>query len=134
MDKSEFGVHETHCCVKHGCKYGDKDCPVVLEQIVQAYRCQDCPPVIKDNTLELSKFISLVNSGYQDWLEINDVDKITVTHDNVVIPELTELQHEMVELIKRKDVITNYFYSIRPDTYIRKLKIKKIIDANNRQK
>ena len=23
-------VHTTHCCAKHGCKYGDKDCTVVL--------------------------------------------------------------------------------------------------------
>ena len=23
------GVHQTHCCVVHGCKYGDEDCPVV---------------------------------------------------------------------------------------------------------
>jgi hypothetical protein len=34
-------VHETHCCEKHGCKYGDdKDCPVVLGLIKQAYGCQ----------------------------------------------------------------------------------------------
>lgn len=24
------GVHETHCCPKHGCKYGADDCPVTL--------------------------------------------------------------------------------------------------------
>ena len=29
MKRSEYGVHERHCCPKHGCKYGDKDCPVV---------------------------------------------------------------------------------------------------------
>ena len=25
-----WGVHETHCCPKHGCKYGDDSCPVML--------------------------------------------------------------------------------------------------------
>lgn len=23
------GVHETHCCARHWCKYGDEDCPVM---------------------------------------------------------------------------------------------------------
>jgi hypothetical protein len=29
MNKKQYGVHESHCCPKHGCKYGDEDCPVV---------------------------------------------------------------------------------------------------------
>jgi hypothetical protein len=29
-NKEHWGVHESHCCPKHGCKYGDNDCPVVL--------------------------------------------------------------------------------------------------------
>jgi hypothetical protein len=41
IPKERWGVHETHCCEKHGCKYGDdKDCPVVLGLIKQAYGCQ----------------------------------------------------------------------------------------------
>lgn len=28
--KDDWGVHETHCCPDHGCKYGDDYCPVVL--------------------------------------------------------------------------------------------------------
>jgi len=42
MDKSEYGVHKTHCCVKHGCKYGYEDCPVVSEEIKQDYFCESC--------------------------------------------------------------------------------------------
>lgn len=38
----QFGVHRKHCCSKHGCKYGDKDCPVVLGIIKQDYPCMDC--------------------------------------------------------------------------------------------
>jgi hypothetical protein len=26
------GVHETHCCYKCGCKYGESDCPMELEK------------------------------------------------------------------------------------------------------
>lgn len=42
MDKSKYGVHRTHCCKKHGCKYGDEDCPVVTGKIKQDYPCEDC--------------------------------------------------------------------------------------------
>jgi hypothetical protein len=37
---SKFNVHETHCCAKHGCKYGYKDCPVVLNLTKQEYECE----------------------------------------------------------------------------------------------
>ena len=40
--KDKWGVHETHCCSKHGCKYGDADCPVVLELVEQEYPCEWC--------------------------------------------------------------------------------------------
>ena len=39
---SNDGVHKGHCCVFHGCKYGDEDCPVVNKRITQAYTCEDC--------------------------------------------------------------------------------------------
>lgn len=42
MDKSKWGVHESHCCVAHGCKYGDPDCPVVNKQTKQQYLCEEC--------------------------------------------------------------------------------------------
>ncbi len=42
MDKDKYGVHATHCCIKHGCKYGDEDCPVVSGKIKQEYICEYC--------------------------------------------------------------------------------------------
>jgi hypothetical protein len=33
---------ETHCCVVHGCKYGEEDCPVVSGTIKQKYLCERC--------------------------------------------------------------------------------------------
>jgi hypothetical protein len=42
MEEKYFGVHRTHCCIKHGCKYGDKDCPVVEGKIKQDYICEEC--------------------------------------------------------------------------------------------
>lgn len=36
------GVHRTHCCVLHGCKYSDHDCPVSNRIIVQDHPCESC--------------------------------------------------------------------------------------------
>jgi hypothetical protein len=41
VPKERWGVHETHCCKRHGCKYGEHDnCPVTLGLIKQAYSCE----------------------------------------------------------------------------------------------
>lgn len=42
MDERELGVHASHCCVMHGCKYGEKDCPVVNDVVEQKYVCETC--------------------------------------------------------------------------------------------
>jgi len=38
----EDEIHRNHCCVIHGCKYNDKQCPVANGQVKQKYICQDC--------------------------------------------------------------------------------------------
>ena len=40
--KENQGVHISHCCKWHGCKYGDPDCPVVSGEVKQAYLCEWC--------------------------------------------------------------------------------------------
>jgi hypothetical protein len=40
------GVHVTHCCWKHGCKYGKQACPVVLNLAEQEYPCEHCGATI----------------------------------------------------------------------------------------
>jgi len=42
IPENEWGVHITHCCVDHGCKYGYDDCPVYLGIVEQKYPCEDC--------------------------------------------------------------------------------------------
>lgn len=57
------GVHRTHCCVLHGCKYGDDDsCPVVNKEIEQKYPCMDCPDSLEEAFQE-------VNRKYHEYLE-----------------------------------------------------------------
>ena len=47
-------AHSSHCCVIHGCKYGDKNCPVVIGKIKQEYMCEFCD----DYNNELKYFIN----------------------------------------------------------------------------
>lgn len=49
IPKERWGVHKTHCCVYHGCKYGDEDCPVALKLIEQVYPCETCSDGIEED-------------------------------------------------------------------------------------
>ncbi len=40
--KNELLTHQSHCCLKHGCKYGESDCPVINKVVVQDYPCENC--------------------------------------------------------------------------------------------
>lgn len=35
-------VHKTHCCIYHGCKYGNSECPVASGVLTQQYACEQC--------------------------------------------------------------------------------------------
>lgn len=35
-------VHSRHCCIEHGCKYGEEDCPVWLGYEKQTSQCESC--------------------------------------------------------------------------------------------
>lgn len=42
-ERRRRGVHGSHCCAEHGCKYGsDEDCPVVKGEVKQEYPCETC--------------------------------------------------------------------------------------------
>lgn len=42
IPESEWGVHTSHCCFEHGCKYADPECPVELGIVDQEYECEQC--------------------------------------------------------------------------------------------
>ena len=61
-----YGVHISHCCKWHGCKYGDPDCPVSSGKVKQEYLCEYCYEELKDeeyykqvinNIQEMKQFI-----------------------------------------------------------------------------
>ena len=39
---NDKGVHETHCCKIHGCKYSDNDCPVAYGDSPGNEACEYC--------------------------------------------------------------------------------------------
>jgi hypothetical protein len=45
---SNDAIHASHCCVWHGCKYGDPDCPVETGRIKQEYICEWCSELLRD--------------------------------------------------------------------------------------
>ena len=69
IPKENWGVHETHCCVKHGCKYWEEKCPVANGLAKQKYDCQIgsemneiCAPG-KDIWADLFKSIGFKHTG-----------------------------------------------------------------------
>lgn len=42
IPKDSVQVHVTHCCAKHGCKYGHDNCPVTQGTHKQQYLCESC--------------------------------------------------------------------------------------------
>jgi hypothetical protein len=74
-----IGTHQTHCCIIHGCKYGDEDCPVVTGKVVQTYFCEDWDNIstnirVEEISNEWYKFfigkvyIGTIQLGYNGWI------------------------------------------------------------------
>ncbi len=54
-----IGVHRTHCCKWHGCKYGDDDCPVANGEVEQDYLCERCCWDLEDEEWVKKKLIRI---------------------------------------------------------------------------
>lgn len=52
MSELTKDVHTEHCCLRHGCKYGDLDCPVYLQTKVQSHPCESCQHDDNDVTIK----------------------------------------------------------------------------------
>jgi hypothetical protein len=57
--RGTIGVHATHCCKWHGCKYGDPDCPVVSGEVEQEYLCWDCDHDLEDEQYYRNKLAKI---------------------------------------------------------------------------
>ena len=84
IPRDRWGVHETHCCKRHGCKYGEHaNCPVTLGLIKQAYGCEtgsdfneDCfaEEVTSEGVFEMyeAETDSPTYEGFKNWFLENN--------------------------------------------------------------
>lgn len=63
MSEQKRGTHITHCCVRHGCAYGNSDCPVFAGEDLQQYACENCG-YDEEATPGLPRVMPLVTSEY----------------------------------------------------------------------
>ena len=57
--RGNIGVHASHCCKWHGCKYGDPDCPVVSGEVEQKYLCEDCSYYLEEEKYYRAQLIEI---------------------------------------------------------------------------
>lgn len=74
--------HGSHCCKKHGCKYGHDDCPVVLGTIPQQYK-QECCEMAETHLSRSYKEI------LEDMRERN-ITSLTISEIETIIKSLKE--------------------------------------------
>jgi len=82
MKVDKVGVHVTHCCVVHGCKYGDKDCPVATGELDQKYPCEDCHSPHDYFGLMKYPHGALVKNLIEDMITYGAVFRFTNTKTN----------------------------------------------------
>jgi len=92
------GTHRTHCCVAHGCKYNDRDCPVETGKIKQDYTCEYCSQDGIDNLEDLQRYV---------MRSMNDVHPLVSEEDYAKLyggEPVTDTQEEVpvsLELLQR---------------------------------
>ena len=119
---AQEGAHRTHCCVAHGCKYGDRNCPVETGRIQQDYLCEDCS--------ELEGWTSLDQVKHRVQRSMNDeVPLITMENYEKLYGEwevdVTEEVPVTIELMQR---IWHALYHI-PETETERLEFQAEQDA-----
>lgn len=50
FEEKRQDVHTEHCCVIHGCKYGDDDCTVTTRRKPQSFVCEYCSIILPVTT------------------------------------------------------------------------------------
>lgn len=71
-------VHTEHCCLRHGCKYGDPNCTVENGTKPQSWDCEQCEWEFSDENSEYRLMKWLSDNGhlvgdfetiYKKWTE-----------------------------------------------------------------
>lgn len=71
----EVGTHVTHCCKRHGCKYGDSDCPVARGELesenrLQCETCWDAVTELRDVLIDNPPGVELLrrDNVREEWV------------------------------------------------------------------
>jgi len=60
-----LSVHDSHCCPKHGCKYGDSDCPVELGKEL-GFKCEYCYELEESYPEDLKELTGLTPEEFEE--------------------------------------------------------------------
>lgn len=96
-------VHTEHCCLVHGCKYGDSDCTVVAKIAPQSYVCEICgmDDISSLNELKLRHpEVFGMSKRYELIIQADENDADYVTSINEIDEETLELIKPLIEAIK----------------------------------
>jgi hypothetical protein len=66
----EKTFHTEHCCFLHGCKYGDKNCPVQAGRVRQSFMCEHCDYELENGGLEIAYLLNeMYDKGFKAALQ-----------------------------------------------------------------
>lgn len=123
----EIAAHAAHCCIEHGCKYGDSDCPVVMGLVGQLYPCEECdeaenkcnpcsqavPPTPVFENQVIPGWILTVAAGEHKKQEHDPTSIIDLCRELVVNPE--QAAHLWMDAERREKGLDPYLLSARKD-------------------
>lgn len=122
MNMGDDEVHGSHCCVRHGCKYGDSDCPVASARIEQLYPCEDCSPSLAVVDPVVVQEIpnndeSLIEVGQWYWCKSNTL--VCVVHVGSNYVKVRSVDHGTSSSRVHLDAFdTEYRREWNPDAHI----------------
>jgi len=76
VEKEQYGVHATHCCKRHGCKYGNENCPVELGLVKQEYGCE------QGDDFDEDCFLTDREENDKRWKDV--IDRFYVENDSMI--------------------------------------------------
>jgi len=93
------GVHRTHCCVAHGCKYGDRNCPVETGRIQQDYTCEYCDHDGIDNLDDLKNHVTRSMNDKEPLISEENYIKLYGTEPATDVTEKVLVSLELLQKV-----------------------------------
>ncbi len=112
---SNDGVHTSHCCAWHGCKYADEGCPVEEGRLRQEHKCESCSDqyphmvdaaylvwqndFLRYDLLKVSDIPEVLKRAKEFlWMDIDQGAVKRIMSINIARPNLTDEERKFVHL------------------------------------